>query len=70
MPLPQLKKRELHLPATIGDVALHFKISASLVRLYCLTGVCSPATDSRRRRLFIRPDLERIAAYRKVHGRK
>jgi DNA-binding transcriptional MerR regulator len=70
MTLQLRSKREAHWPMTIGDVALHFGISASLVRLYCLQGVVRPAQDSRRRRLFMPEDLVQIEAYRKVHGRK
>ena len=55
---------------TIGDVALHFGISTSLVRQYCLMGIVQPAQDSRRRRLFMPPDLVQIEAYRQAHGRR
>jgi DNA-binding transcriptional MerR regulator len=73
LPLRKLRsKREAqHWPLTVGDVALHLGLSASYVRHICLIGICQPATDSRRRRLFMPADVECIERYRKtLHGRK
>ena len=68
MTLP-LRKQEEHWPQTIGDVARQLGCSVSCVRFYCLTGIVQPATDSRRRRLFMPPDVERIVRHRKaLHG--
>ena len=70
MKLELKNRREMHWPATIGDVAQQLGVSTSLVRQYCLIGIVRPAQDSRRRRLFMPEDLVQIEEYRRVHGRK
>jgi DNA-binding transcriptional MerR regulator len=70
MRLPLKRKAIDHWPATVSTVAEHFNLSASMVRYLCAIGVCKPATDSRGRRLFLQPDVEQLAEYRRMNGKK